>query len=200
MKKSFLFFITLLPFASAFTQNTQEYIRPSSIGFSFVFYDFVTPQRIQASSLSTVLREKQTASFKEMGAGLAISYFKGLRDKLDFAGTFTFVSADYTLPNNSRSVRSDMLLQADAAAQFKMLPDNYFFSPYVSAGLGANKYGNYFGAFMPLGLGFKFNFFQEAALFVNAKYHVPITDETVRGHMVYGFGLAGVVGNRKNQR
>jgi outer membrane protein OmpA-like peptidoglycan-associated protein len=78
-----------------------------------------------------------------------------------------------------------------------MVPDRYFFTPYLQAGVGANKYSSYFGAYLPAGVGFKFNFFDEAALFVNAKYHVPITDETVRGHFVYSFGIAGVVGAKR---
>jgi OOP family OmpA-OmpF porin len=197
MKKLVVFFFTFLLSAYGFAQDDQQYIRPSSLGFSFVLYDFVTPQRIQASSLSTVLREKQTARFNEMGAGIALSYFKGLRNKLDFAGTFMAASADYTLPNTFGTVSADLLLQADASLQFKMVPDRYFFSPYLSAGVGANKYGSYFGAFVPLGVGFKFNFFEEATLFVNAKYHIPVTGETMRGHFVYGFGIGGIVGEKR---
>jgi hypothetical protein len=197
MKKSLVSVFSLFLFAYGYAQNNQQYIRPSSIGFSFVFYDFVTPQRIKNSSLATVVREKQTATFKEMGAGIAFSYFKGLHNKLDLAGTLTLASADYTIANSYNQVETDLLLQADVAAQFKMLPDKYFFSPYVTAGLGANKYDGYFGAFMPVGLGFKINVFEEAAIFVNAKYHVPVTDETIPGHFVYGFGIAGIVGKKR---
>jgi OmpA-OmpF porin, OOP family len=197
MKKTALACIGLVLFASGFAQNKQSYIRPSSFGFSFVLYDFVTPQRIQSSSLSTVLREKQTARFKEMGAGIGLSYFKGLRNKLDFASTITLASVNYRLPNSTRDVPSDLMLQGDASLQFKMVPDRYFLVPYLSAGVGANKFGSYFGAFMPLGVGFRLNFFNEASLFVNARYAVPVTDETVRGHFTYGFGIAGVVGEKK---
>src|SRR5215203_6972585 len=196
MKKAFFFFFSLLLVAYGFSQNNQQYIRPSALGFSFVFYDFVTPERIQASSLSTVLREKQSATFKEMGVGLSLSYFKGLRNNIDFAGTATVASADYSLPNTTQTPRGDLLLQTDASLQFKMVPDKYFFSPYLAAGIGANKYGSYFGAFMPLGVGFKLNFFDEAEFFINEKYHLPVTDETVRGHFVYGFGVAGIIGQK----
>ena len=197
MKKFVLAGFTLFLSAYGFAQNDHQHIRPASIGFSFNFYDFITPQRIQGASLATVLREKQTADFKEMGNGIALSYYKGLHNKIDLAGTIALASAEYNLPNTSTTINSGLLLQADASLQFKMVPDNYFFSPYLSAGVGANKYGSYFGAFLPLGVGFKFNFFEEATVFVNAKYHVPVTDETVRGHFVYGFGIAGIVGEKK---
>lgn len=197
MKKTALLFFLCSVSAYGFAQSNGSYIRPAALGFSYNLYDFTTPQRIKASSLSTVLREKQTAHLNEMGTGLAVSYFQGLRNKIDFAGTFAVASADYTLPNTTNIVSSDLLLQADASLQFKLLPDKYFFLPYASAGLGANKYGVYYGAFMPVGVGFRLNFFDEAALFVNARYHIPITDETVRSHLVYGFGIAGVIGARK---
>ena len=197
MKKIALFFFLFFLSVGSFAQITQSYVRPAAFSFSFALYDFVTPQRIQESSLSTVLREKQSASFKEMGVGIGVSYFKGLRDKLDFAGTFAIASADYNLPNTTTNVSSDLMMQADASLQFKMVPDKYFLIPYLSAGIGANKYGVYYGAFIPMGVGFRLNFFDEAALFVNARYHVPVTDETVRSHFVYGFGIAGVVGSKK---
>lgn len=197
MKKIVLVVFSLLFFVYGFAQNTSQYIRPAALGFSFNLYDFVTPDRIKASSLSTVLREKQLAKFKDMGAGIALSYFKGLRNKIDFAGMFALASADYMLPGTSRDVQAGLLLQADASLQFKLVPDKYIFTPYLSAGVGASKYGPYFGAFMPLGIGFKLNLYNEAALFVNGRYHVPVTDETVRGHFVYGIGIAGVVGARK---
>jgi len=197
MKKTVTAFFSLLLFVYGFAQNDQQYIRPSALGFSFNLFDFVTPERIKASSLSTVLREKQTAGFNDMGAGIAVYYFKGLRNKIDFAGTFALASVNYTLPEASQDVSAELMLQADASLQFKMVPDKYFLTPYLSGGLGANKYGPYFGAFLPLGVGFRLNFFDEATIFVNARYHVPVTTETVREHLVYGFGISGVVGSRK---
>lgn len=192
-----LFVFSLLLLTYGFAQNEAQYIRPAALGFSFNLYDFVTPERIKASSLATVLRQKQLAKFKDMGAGIALSYFKGLRNKLDFAGTFALASADNTLAGTSRDVQATMLLQTEAAVHFKILPDSYIFTPYISGGIGASKYGPYFGAFMPLGIGFKVNFFNEAAVFVKGQYHVPVTDETIKAHFVYGLGIAGVVGSKK---
>lgn len=199
MKKTALTLFVLVLFLVPFAQNTPSNIRPSALGFSFALYDFATPQRIQASSLSTVIREKQTATFKEMGVGISVSYFKGLRSKLDFAGTLTAASADYRLPNATRDVPTDLLLQGDASLQFKMVPEKYIFIPYLSAGIGAAKYGSYYGAFIPLGVGFRLNFLEETALFVNARYGVPVTGETIRGHFNYGFGISGNIGTQKTE-
>lgn len=197
MKKTVLVALALFVAAAGFAQDSVSYTGNTSIGFSFGFYDFITPQRVKAASLATVLREKQQAKLNEMGVGIGFAYFKGLAKKIDFAGTLALASAEYQLLNNPKKVDANLLVQADASLQFKMVPDSYVFVPYLSAGVGANKYGPYYGAFAPLGVGFKLNFFNEGAFFVNARYHLPVTEETVRGHMVYTFGISGLVGRKK---
>ena len=47
-----------------------------------------------------------------------------------------------------------------------MFDESYWVTPYVSAGVGASKYKGYYGAFIPLGVGFKVNLFDEAAVFI----------------------------------
>lgn len=198
MKKclfSFLVLFFLLNTASA-QEHSQQYIRPSSIGISFIFNDFQTVQRIRSSSLSTVIREKQLGKIKDMSPGFAASYFKGLTNHIDFAGTLAGSFVENALANTNTS-GDNFLMEADASLNLKMLPDNYFFSPYLSAGVGASKYRGYYGAIVPVGAGFKFNFFQEASLFVNAKYHFPVMDASPDHHLVFSFGIAGVVGRRK---
>lgn len=192
---SFLVLSILLNTVSA-QERSQEYIRPSSIGISFIFNDFQTVQRIRSSSLSTVIREKQIGKFKDMSPGFAASYFKGLTNHIDFAGTLAGSFAENALANTTTS-GDNFLMEADASLNLKMLPDNYFFSPYLSAGVGASKYRGYYGAIVPVGAGFKFNFFQEASLFVNAKYHFPVMDASPDHHLVFAFGISGVVGRRK---
>jgi OmpA-OmpF porin, OOP family len=192
---SFVVLLFLLNTSSA-QEDSGQYIRPSSIGISFIFNDFQTVQRIRSSSLSTVIRNKQLGKIKDMSPGFAVTYFKGLTNHIDFAGTLGGSFVENALPNINTS-GDNFLIEADASLNLKMLPDNYFFSPYLSAGVGASKYKGYYGAIVPVGAGFKFNFFQEASLFVNAKYHFPVLDASPDHHLVFGFGIAGIVGRRK---
>ena len=198
MKKLFLssFLLFLLLHGTQAQRQPQSHIRPSSIGISFIFNDFETIQRIRATSLSAVIRDKQIGKIKDMSPGFAISYFKGLTNHLDFAGTIGGSFVEQAL-RNVNSTGDNFLTEVDASINLKMLPDNYFFTPYLSAGVGASKYRGYYGAIMPLGAGLKFNFFEEASLFVNAKYHFPVLDASPDHHLVFAFGISGVVGKRR---
>jgi len=172
-------------------------IRPPAIGVSFFFNDFTTPQRIRTGSLSEVFREKQWAKLKEMSPGIALTYFEGLKKYIDFAGSLSFSFPSMPLPEKNTSSSDAMLLEADASFNFKMFPEDYWFTPYIIAGVGGSKYKNYYGAFIPLGGGVKVNFFDEAAFFVNMQYRVPVTTETNNYHFMTNIGISGVIGSKK---
>ncbi|MDP9230263.1 MAG: OmpA family protein [Bacteroidota bacterium] len=182
---------------ASYGQNS-EHIRPSSIGISFFFNDFVTASRIRNSSLSSVLAQKKIAKFSEMSPGLAVSYFKGLTEHIDFAGTLAGSFVNYPLPGHT-FYGDHFLLEADASVQLKMTGEQYWVQPYFSAGIGASTYKVYYGAFIPVGVGLKINFFDEAALFFNSQYRIPVTTETSNYHFFHSIGIAGIVGKKKEQ-
>lgn len=175
----------------------DDHTRPAAIGVSFLLNDFATAQRIRSTSLSVVMRDKTWAKPHDMDPGIAISYFKGLRPHIDFAGTLGASFVNYPFRNKPAYSGDALLLEGDASVNLKMLPDNYFFSPYINLGVGGSSYKNHYGAFMPLGGGLKFNFFEEASLFVNAQYRVPVTHDNANYHFYYSIGIAGTIGKKK---
>ncbi len=195
MKKLFAAMIALyLMVLSSYGQNDE--IRAPAIGVSFFLNDFTTAARIRASSLSAVLRDKRLAKIKEMSPGLAITYFTGLKNHIDFAGTIGGSFVNYPMPNRSFS-DDRFLLEANAQLNFKLTTEKYWVQPYLIAGVGAHKYGSYYGAFAPLGLGLKINFFDEAHFFIMSQYRIPITNETANYHFQHSIGIAGVIGKKK---
>ena len=179
----------------AFSQDNE--IRPRAIGISFTLHDFATAQRIRSSSLSAVLRDDRIAKFKEMSPGIAVTYFQGLKKHIDFAGTLSGSFVDYPLPDKPTSGGDNFLLEGDASINLKMFSEKYWFTPYLNVGVGASKYKSYWGAFLPLGGGIKVNFFDEASLFINTQYRVPVTNETTNYHFMNSIGISGVIGNKK---
>jgi outer membrane protein OmpA-like peptidoglycan-associated protein len=167
-----------------------------SIGVSFFFNDYITPQRIRSTSLNEVFRRDQWAKTREMAPGIALSYFKGLSPNIDFAGTAAFSFPRIPIENKPDVTSAPLLSEVDASFNFKMLPDNFFFSPYLIAGVGASKYGSSFGAFVPLGGGVKFNFFEEASLFITHQYRIPVISGTNNYHFMSSIGIAGSVGKK----
>ncbi len=199
MKKIFVALLALCLVVPAVNAQDDE-IRQSAIGVSFTLTDFATAQRIRSGSLAQVFREKSWAKFSEMSPGLSVSYFKGLKKHIDFAANLGTVFLDYPFPN--KNFNSDrFLLSLDAAFNFKMVSEAYWVQPYIIAGIGGHVYGGkYWGAYMPLGLGLKVNFYDETHLFTTGQYRVPVTSETANYHFLYSIGIAGAIGKKKEPK
>jgi outer membrane protein OmpA-like peptidoglycan-associated protein len=103
----------------------------------------------------------------------------------------------YPIAGKPSPTNNKFYLEADVNANFKLLSDHYWVSPYISAGLGLSTWGGYFGAYTPVGLGMQVNFFDETYLFLQAQYRFPIISGTTTNHIFYGIGLAGNIGKKK---
>lgn len=164
-------------------------VRAKSIGFSIIGNDYETAERIRSSSLSSVLREKGISSFKEMGHGLALHYIKGISSHIDLNTSIAGSFVKFNLPGKT-SNNDNFLLEIDASANFKMFKDATTFNLYLIAGVGASKYTNVYGAFIPLGGGIEINIFNEARFLTQLQYRVPVTTEANLHHFQVSFGIA----------
>lgn len=180
---------------TAFSQK-GEYTRPAAIGISFFLNDFKTPALIRSTSLSKVLADKSFAGLGDMSPGIAVTYFKGLNDHVDFAGGIGGSFVNYPMPGKSFSGDA-FLLEVNAQVNLKMTTEQYWVQPYIIAGVSGHKYRSYYGATLPLGLGMKVNFFDEAHLFINTTYKVPVVTETSNYHFQHSIGIAGTIGKKK---
>ena len=193
--KNIIAAVLILSFITSNIYAQDAPLRPKALGVSFIMNDFATAERIRNSSLATVFANKQWAKFKQMSPGLAITYFQGLKPRIDFAGTLAASYVSYPLRNNKPAESSDaLLLEGDASGNFKMFDEGYWVTPYASAGVGISKYKSYWAAFIPLGVGFKLNLFDEASVFIAGQYRVPVSYETANYHFMYSFGISGVIG------
>lgn len=176
------------------TPNNQEYKRSASVGVHFFLNDFKTASAIRNGSLSSVFLDKKFGKVKEMAPGLALFYMKGISNHFDYAITASGSFVDYQLQNRpaTGSNPERFLLEVDATVIGKMVSDRYWLIPTVSLGAGFSKYGGYYGAYIPAGLGLQLNFFDEAFLLINSQYRIPIT-ETSNYHFYHSIGIAGSV-------
>ena len=188
-------FVFSLLVQTSWAQNSP--VRERALGVSFILNDFKTAQRIRNGSIDQVIREDNWAKFSDMAPGLALTYFKGLNKNVDFAATMGASFVNYPLPNKPPFEGDALLLEIDASVNLKMLTEAYWFTPYLIAGVGASKYRNYYGAFIPLGGGMKVNFFDEASLFIQTQYRIPVTYETTNYHLQYSIGVSGIIGKRR---
>jgi OOP family OmpA-OmpF porin len=195
MKKTLAAFLFLLFVVSDI--YAQDDVRGRALGISFTLTDYSTAQFIRNGTLSTVIREKQWSQLKEMAPGIAVTYFKGLKKHIDFAATINATYVRVPLENKPPESSDNLLVELDASANFKMFSDSYWFTPYIIVGVGASKYKEFYGAFIPVGGGFKVNFYDEAALFITSQYRVPVISETNNYHFFNSIGIAGTIGQRK---
>ena len=195
MKKilALVFSFFLLSYSFSQDNEKQAYVRKPAFGISFLFNDILTAERIKANSLSSVLANKQKAKFKEMDPGIAVSYFKGLNNHLDLASTLGGSFVEYKAGTNDE-VSNRFLLEGDVSLNLKLFSEKYWFTPYASIGAGISKYGPHYGALIPVGVGLKFNLFDEAHIFLNSQYRIPVTTTTAAYHFMHSIGIAGVIG------
>lgn len=194
MKKILSAVIALYLFApAAKAQDTET--RPPAIGVSFFVNDFITPDRIRTTSLTSVISERRFAKIREMAPGLAVTYFKGLKPHIDVAASLGGSFLRYPMPGKNFADNS-LLLEANATVNLKMTTEKYWVQPYLIAGLGAHKYRGYYGAFLPAGLGLKVNLLDEAHFFMTSTYRVPVTTETGNYHLQHSIGFAGRLGKK----
>ena len=180
----------------SFGQST-EYKKDAAVGVHFFLNDFKSAANIRNSSLNSVFINKQFGKVKEMTAGLALSYIKGLSNHFDLSVTSAGSFVSYELRNNPGVSKDRFLLEVDASVIGKMVSDKYWLTPYLQTGLGGLMYGPYFGAFIPAGVGLQVNFYDEAFLLFNSQYRIPVT-ETSNYHFYFSLGIAGSIGKNKD--
>jgi OmpA-OmpF porin, OOP family len=196
--KKILLILSILGLFLPATYGQKDDVRPKALGLSFFLNDFVSANRIRTTSLSSVLGGDKWARIKDMSPGLAINYFSGVTSHIDFAASLGGSFLSYPMPNKVFS-DDNFLLEGNASLNLKLTTEKYWVQPFIIAGVGGHKYLGYWGAFMPLGVGFKINIFDEAHIFFNSTYRVPVTTETANYHFQHSLGVAGVIGRKKEK-
>jgi len=194
MKKLILSILAILVYTSSFSQDGDNRKR-SALGVSFFLNDFQTAADIKKNGLGSVIRNKTLFKPKRMNPGLAINYLKGLSNTVDFSASLGGSFVDYPIPDLP-SQGQRFLLEATGGLNMKLLPDNFWLVPFANIGIGASKYTSHYAAFMPVGVGFQFNLFDEAFVMVNSQYRIPVTAQAA-SHLYHSIGIVGVIGQKK---
>lgn len=185
--------LALVVLHSVVTAQTKGSVQKSSFAVNFVFNDFNSAARVRANNLGTVLKNKEFGKLKEMAPGLSFTYMKGMTRNFDLTATLAGTFVDYPIPNKPAFGRDLLLLESDVSVRGKMVSNDYFLQPYLTAGIGVSKYKGYFAAFMPVGAGMQLNIFDESFLLINAQYRLPVSEQAAY-HFYYSIGFAGNLG------
>ncbi len=198
MKEKVLLIAGLLIACLTVCSQDDDYVKDPAIGIHFFFNDFKTASNIRTASLSSTLRDKTFGRFKDMSPGISLSYLQGLSTHFDFAANLAGSFLDYPMEGKTSTGDEAFLLEADASIHAKMFSDQYVIVPYLSAGAGISKFKGYYGAFIPLGIGLQFNFFDDAFLLINSQYRMKVSENT-NYHFFYSLGIVGNIGVSKKK-
>ncbi len=193
MRNIYLVVIVILLAGTGYSQEVS-YKKKPTLSVNFLLNDFRTADLIRANSLSGVFRNNQWSKFNEMGPGLAVNYFQGITEYVDFMATMGASIVDYTFKNRQSLGSDNFLLETDANVLVKLLSDRSRVTPYVSAGAGVSMYKVYWGAYIPFGFGLQFKLAENTFLHTQAQYRTGIT-ELANNHFNYSLGFGTPIGN-----
>ncbi len=191
--------LTVLAISACLHSLAQDnYKKAPAFGIHFFFDDFQTALDIRSAGVQNVLKNNQWTNTKRMSPGLAVSYLQGLSNHVDFAATLSGSFTDYPLPDAGKSGSQNLLLEAAATANLKLLTDKYWVTPFLTGGLGVSKYKGFYGAFIPIGVGIQVNLSDEAFIILNSQYRAKVT-ENVNYHFYHSVGIAGSIFAKKEE-
>ncbi|MFN4007280.1 MAG: OmpA family protein [Chitinophagaceae bacterium] len=205
MRKLLLSLLTLGSLGSAYAQVTPlptAHKKRPTLTVNFIANDFRTAALAKQKSLGSVLNDGSWSRPNQLAYGLGVQYLVGLSDHLDFSSNLQLSFPRYAVPSKpTYGLQDGALTELDANIHLKLLSDKYRLVPYLSAGVGANLYKVYWGAYMPFGAGLQFALDKAAGVyaFSNFQYRIGVSDLAVN-HFNYSIGIGGAIGSNKEPK
>ncbi len=196
MKKQLLFVLALIITSVGFGQT--DYKKRPSIAVHFSLIDYKSAADVRNNSLASVINKKQFFRFKRMDPAISLSYLQGLTDHIDFAGTLTGTFLKHPTSDAVHNYDNDrhLLLEGAATANIKLFTDKYYFTPFVTAGVGATMWDDHYSAFIPVGIGVQVKIVDGVFLLANSQYRIPATENGAY-HFYHSIGFAGAIVKKK---
>ncbi|HEU4470598.1 MAG TPA: OmpA family protein [Flavisolibacter sp.] len=154
----------------------QNPLHPGVLGLHFTLHQF---ERNEGSGPHT---------------GLALSYLRGIRPRLDY-----IISLNGSFPDSASARRrgadaKSLLLQADAVLRLRMQRSPQKLSPHLLAGGGISQYRSAAGLYALAGAGLSFSI-RDVFITTTAQYRYGPTDR-LYSHFHYSIGIAGLLARK----
>jgi OOP family OmpA-OmpF porin len=187
MKRIFLILIELFSLSQITYSQTSPSIQRPALGVQVLLNAFSYHDSLHAPG-----------RFNDRRAGIALNYLKGFTPHTDL--NITLAGSFLAFPGIGKEDGDrQLLLEADASIREKLFPGSPRFNPSIDIGLGLSRFENYYGSFIPAGIGLQVNLPGEAFLLLHTQYRIPLTS-TQEGHFYGSIGLAGIIGNKKTRK
>ncbi|MBX9782243.1 MAG: OmpA family protein [Chitinophagaceae bacterium] len=188
----------LLLFSTAFSQ-TKPVKKPALISFNINFSDYNLPRTIQDSGTSKAFQGKDWYSPGKKSFGVGVSWIKPLTKKIDFSANLsgTFSNFPALFVKGDSIGQAGFTPQLDALLHLNMFQPAVRVNPFLTAGVGAGKFGNQFAAYAPLGAGLKFKFHEGAFLIMQTQWRKKLMDGITNDYLFYQIGFTQTTGKKK---
>jgi OOP family OmpA-OmpF porin len=199
MHKLTFIILLLLPATKIFAQKNVFAVKPQLIGLHVSAVDYSSPTLIKRTSLKKVLSKGDIFDPFKQAPALTFSYWRGLNKVLDFAGKLNGISYTYRSHNDPlrHKYNNEFGAEIEGTLNFHPVTDAHFFSPIITAGIGAGYYTNAFGGYIPLGLGWQFNFKNKVYLFLQNQYRVSLSTDVFPDNLLHSIGIAINISGKK---
>lgn len=183
--------VALLAFSSVYAQE-KPVKKGKMLSYNISFADYRLPKKINDSSLSTALKEKDWLKPVNKSLGMGLSFWKGLTPHIDFSGSLTGTFSNFP----ALFIKGDTIGEArftpqlDALLHFRMFRETAVVNPFLTGGIGAGYFHNQFAAYAPLGTGLQFRFNQGVYLFVQMQWRMKLTSGINEDYILYSVGFA----------
>jgi OmpA-OmpF porin, OOP family len=158
--------------------------------------DYNTPIELDNTSFKDVIKGKNFYKASRMSPFLAAQYVQGVSKTVDLAATLSggWVAHPSNEDINNSNKTERFMLELAGTAHLKPFSDRYFLVPYIAVGIGATKWGGYYSAFAPVGLGLQAKLTAGTFVTLNSQYRFQVTQKS-NSHL---FHSLGVVSNIKS--
>ena len=199
MQKLTLVILFLLSTTRIFAQKNVSSLKPQLLGLHVTAVDYNSPTLIRKTSLREVLSKGDIFNPWKQSPALSISYWRGLTKNIDFAGKLNGISYTYRSHNDPLHLKYDNEFGAEleGTLNFHPITDAHFFSPLITAGIGAGHYTNKFGEYIPLGLGWQFNFKTNLYIFFQSQFRFSLSTDVFPDNLLHSVGVAVNLSQKK---
>lgn len=186
---------SLLILSAGYSQS-GNYKKGKVFGFSFFLDDFQAASTLRHQGVVEMFKDHNFFNTKNLQPGLAINYYQGLTNHMDFAASLGASSLDYLNTDINPNSSEGFYLEATGQVNFKLLSDYYVVTPYVDLGVGASQFKGNYGAFIPTGVGLQINVFDQFFIHLNSQYRIPVTSNP-EYHFYHSLGFSGLISAKK---
>ncbi|HQY11095.1 MAG TPA: hypothetical protein PK133_02750, partial [Ferruginibacter sp.] len=152
-KLTLILVLTLLA-TSGFSQKKMSNgsKKGTLLGLHYNMADFNAPIGIKDPSTG-----KTYSKMRDMDKGFSVSYWRGLKSKIDFSLKLSGMFRDYSAANSGQTQKTDIGIELEPSLNFRPFDDGALMNPFLTVGIGAGYYTDKFAGYVPAGLGLKVN-------------------------------------------